>query len=136
MGKPWRNLKSRKKIFSLEEKTMEFDYELEKDKLKKKLYMVLGLTLLFMFIICVIGKTAIGWGLLTSLGLAMIFYVPGRLREKLKMGWVLTIVIAVAYMFLYIWLLNRIGNFVVLLFLLPLADIGYTVYKLKSYKNR
>lgn len=114
---------------------MEFDYELEKAKLKKKLIIVIGLFIVFMVIFCGIAKVGLGWGLATSLAMALVLYIPGRLKEVLKIRWFWTIVLTIAYIYLYIFLVNKIGNFVAVLLLVPLADIGYSIYKVASYKG-
>lgn len=112
------------------------DYKWEKDKLKKKLLIMLVSTVIVMVILCVIGKVSIGWGLMTGIGISLVFYVPVRIREKFKTGVLLTVVIAIAYLYLYIELANRIGAFSGLLLLLPVADIGYSIYKMASYKKK
>ena len=105
---------------------MEFDYEAEKRKLGKKLIILLvvatGFTVLF--------RVAMG----DLLG--FVFYIPGRLKEHMKLGWLSTVIIAVIFVFILMWLSDMLGQIVLLIaLLLPLADIGYSIYRLASVRK-
>lgn len=115
---------------------MEFDYEAEKQKLKKKLTMLLIIFVVLMVVFNTILKAdTFGWSILMSIACALVFYIPGRIKEQFHKGWIFTIVITIAYMFIYVFLYNAIGNFAGIIILLPLVDIGYSIYKLRTNKN-
>lgn len=74
--------------------------------------------------------------ILSGVAVGLIFYIPGRLREHFQIGWFMTIVISIIFMYALIWLSGIIGNIVYLIILFPFVDIGFSVYKLvKAGKN-
>ncbi len=114
---------------------MEFDGELEKERLIKKLKMLLIIFVVMMVLLNTLLKAdSFGWSIIYSVVFTLMLYIPGRIKEKFHRGWIFTIIVGIVYMYLYIWLLEKIGNFAILLILLPLADIGYSIYKIKTYK--
>ena len=46
-----------------------------------------------------------------------------------------TIIFTIIYFGIYTWLFDKIGNFVIVFVLIPIADIGYSIYKITSHKN-
>lgn len=115
---------------------MDFDYVEEKKKLKKKLTMLLIIFAVLMVVLNTILKAdSFGWSIIYSVVISLMLYIPGRIKERFNKGWIFTIVITIVYMWGYALLFNAIGNFAGILVLLPLADIGYSIYKISSNKN-
>lgn len=115
---------------------MGFDYVEEKQKLKKKLTMLLIIFVVLMVIFNTVLKAdTFLWSIIMSLVCALMLYIPGRIKERFNKGWIFTIIITIVYMWAFALLFNAIGNFAGILVLLPLADIGYSIYKISSNKN-
>lgn len=117
---------------------MEFDYEAEKRKLGKKLIILLvvatGFTVLFR--VAMGEEVSLPSCILTGVLLGFVFYIPGRLKEHMKLGWLSTVIIAVIFVFILMWLSDMLGQIVLLIaLLLPLADIGYSIYRLASVRK-
>lgn len=110
---------------------MDFDYMEEKAKLKKKLITFLvaavGFTVLFKI---GMSNTGILSCIFAGVAMGLFFYIPGRIKEYFKMGWLMTVVISVIFIFAIIWLSDIIGDIAYLIILLPFADMGYSIYKL------
>lgn len=116
--------------------TMEFDYEAEKAKLKKKLSMLAVIFVVMVILFNTLIKAdSFGWSIIYGIVVSLMMYVPGRIKERFHKGWIFTIIVGIAYMYLYVWLFGVIGNFAILLIILPLADIGYSIYKISSHKK-
>ena len=112
------------------------DYNEEMGKLKKKLTILLGIaivfTALFKFTMDISIFGALGVGLLIGL----FFYIPGIIKGLLNAGWGVTIIITLIYYAVFIGLGGAVGNWVtVLAVVLPILDIGYSIYKVISAKK-
>ena len=116
---------------------MNFDYEEEKRKLKKKLAIFAIVSIVFTILFRIGMSDDIGFlsCLLTGLLTGLIFYIPGRIRDYFKLGWVMTIAISVAFVFAVVWLNGVIGAFAYIVLLFPLADMGYSIYRVVSVKK-
>lgn len=115
---------------------MDFDYIEEKQRLKKKLTMLLIIFVVLMVLLNTIFKAdSFGWSIIYSIVISLMLYIPGRIKERFNKGWIFTIIITIVYMWAFALLFNAIGNFAGVLVLLPLADIGYSIYKISSNKN-
>lgn len=120
-----------------DEKMTIFNYEEEKAKLKKKLTIFIVITVAFTIFLQLTASENVSF--ITNLGVGamfgIVFYVPGRIQDYLHTGWVMTIVIAVVYLFLLILLIDKIGPIGYILLLFPIADMAYSIYKVASYKK-
>lgn len=115
---------------------MDFDYAEEKQRLKKKLTMLLIIFVILMVVFNTVLKAdTFLWSIIMSFVCALMLYIPIRIKERFNKGWIFTIILIIVYMFAYALLYNAIGNFAGILVLLPLADIGYSIYKISSNKN-
>lgn len=116
---------------------MEFDYEVEKSKLKKKLITFAVISIAFT-LIANVTMSDIGFftSLMFGIMVGLIFYIPGRLKSILHLGLVGVIIISVLYVALFIFLGDKIGNLsYAICVLIPLADMGYSIYKVVSHKS-
>lgn len=115
---------------------MEFDYELEKSKLKKKLITFVVIAIAFALLVMIAGHMDFFSALMFGLVAGLIFYIPGRLKSMLNIGLVGVIIISVLYVVLFMFLAEKIGNIAfVICLLIPLADMGLSIYKVVSHKN-
>lgn len=116
---------------------MEFDYEMEKANLKKKLITFVAVSVVFTIILN-IAMSDIGFftSLMVGMLLGLMFYIPSRLKSILHLGMVGVIIISVLYVALFIFLGDKIGNIAYFIcVLIPLADMGFSIYKVVSHKN-
>lgn len=115
----------------------EYNYEDEKRKLKKKLIIfsviTIGFTVLFMV---AMSDSNFFECLLAGLACGLVFYIPGRLRDYFHMGWIMTIIIAVGYLFLLLFLADKIGAVAYILLILPIGDMAYSIYRVVTYKKK
>ncbi len=119
-----------------ESKKKVFDYAEEKAKLKKKLIIFLVITVGFMILFLVAMEDSNFFEcLLAGMACGLVFYIPGKLRDYFGLGIVMTIIIAVAYLLLLLFLADKIGPVAYILLLLPIGDMGYSIYKVLSYKK-
>ncbi len=114
----------------------EYNYEEEKRKLKKKLIIfsviTIGFTVLFKL---AMSDNSIFTCLFAGVACGLVFYIPGRLRDYFGLGWFMTIVMAVIYLLLLLFLADKIGLIAYILLLLPIGDMGYSIYRVLSYKK-
>lgn len=115
----------------------EFNYEEEKKRLKKKITIFLVITIAFTILFQLTMSENVSFFTNLAMGalFGVVFYIPGRLRDYFGLGWIMTIVIGVAYVFLLVFLNDKIGPVSFILLLLPLADMGYSIYKVVAYKK-
>ncbi len=67
---------------------MDFDCELEKERLKKKLILLVIIFIVMMILTNTVMKTSnLGWSIVLSLAFALMLYVPGRIKERFQKGW-------------------------------------------------
>ncbi|MCM1219311.1 MAG: hypothetical protein NC548_32935 [Lachnospiraceae bacterium] len=117
-------------------KKKEFNYEEEKAKLKKKLIIFLAITVGFTVLFVLTMKDSNFFQcLMAGLACGLVFYIPGRLRDYFHMNWIMTIIIAVAYLLILLFLADKIGAVAYILLLFPIGDMGYSIYKVISYKK-
>ncbi|MCM1187013.1 MAG: hypothetical protein NC251_06270 [Lachnoclostridium sp.] len=120
-----------------EGKKKEFNYEEEKAKLKKKLIIFLATTVGFtVLFVLAMEDSNFFQCLMAGLACGLVFYIPGRLRDYFHMGWPMTIVIAVAYLLILLFLADKIGAVAYILLLFPIGDMGYSIYRVISYKKK
>lgn len=125
------------KMMSDESTKKEFNYEAEKKSLKRKITIFLVVTVAFTVLFQLTMSENVSFITNLSMGalFGIVFYIPGRLRDYFGLGWIMTIVIAVAYVLLLVFLNDKIGPVSFILLLLPIADMGYSIYKVVSYKK-
>lgn len=116
---------------------MNLDYESEKSKLKKKIIIFTVIAVAFTALFRITMDENVGFFSCLFIGIVMglVFYIPGRLREHFKLGWLATIVISIVFLFLLLWLSDKIGYIAYIILLLPIGDMGYSVYKVISNKE-
>lgn len=116
---------------------MNFDYEEEKKNLTKKLLMFAGLTVVFTVIATfAFEDSGFFYNLVFGLIIGLFCYVPGRLKSILNVGWIAAIAITVAYNLLIVFLMDKLGSWMcIFCILIPFADMGYSIYKVKSAKK-
>lgn len=91
--------------------------------------------MVFTVLIKMTGVASIFTALAGGFAGGLLFYIPGRIKGLLKTGWIATIIITLVYVSIVIGLANSSGNWVALLvvcflvFIIPLIDIGYSIYK-------
>lgn len=113
------------------------DYGLEKKNLIKKLSTLLIIAVVFTMIFSVTMDdvnfiTALGGGFLCGL----LFYIPGRIKSITNSGWVAAVIITLVYYAVFLWLGGLLGEWISLVaVLLPLADIGLSIYRVISAKK-
>lgn len=117
----------------------EIKHEEEKTKLKKKISIFIAITAAFtiLFVLAMGDEVSFFSKLSTGALFGIVFYIPGRLRDYFGMGWFMTIAISVAFLFLLLFITSKMGllAFCIIL-LLPIADVGYSIYKIVSYKKK
>ena len=91
---------------------MDFDYAAEKAKLKKKLMIFLGVTIVFTVLLLVATGEGFFYCFLAGVMFGLFFYIPGRVKSYLGLSWILIFAI-----------------------LLPVADIGYSIFRIASTKK-
>ena len=116
---------------------MNLDYESEKSKLKKKIiiFTVIAVAFTALFRITMGEDVSFFSCLFIGIVMGLVFYIPGRIRDYFKLGWFMTIVISVAFLILLLWLSDKIGYIAYIILLLPIGDMGYSVYKVISNKE-
>lgn len=114
---------------------MDFDYVTESEKLKKKLFTLIVVMAAFT-VMGLLMSMGFGSSLLIGIAGGLLFYIPGRLKSILKFGWIGAIILSIIYYVLFFYLSDKLGNFATVIFILiPLADIGYSIYKVVSAKK-
>lgn len=116
---------------------MNLDYESEKSKLKKKLiiFAVIAVAFTAVFRITMDENVSFFSCLFIGIVMGLVFYIPGRIRDYFKLGWFFTIVISVVFLLFLIWLSDKIGYIAYIILLLPIGDMGYSIYKVISTKE-
>lgn len=114
-----------------------FNYEEEKKNLIKKLT-IFGVIMIAFTILFKVGtsESSIFSCLMMGVLFGCVFYIPGRLHSYFHLGWIMTIIIAVGFLLVLLFLADKIGPIVYLILLLPIADMGYSIYKVVSYKRQ
>lgn len=116
---------------------MNYDYELEKKNLIKKLstlgVITIAVTILFCMTMDDIGFfTALGGGFICGL----IYYIPGRIKSITNSGWIAAIIITLVYYVVFLWLGSTLGVWIYLVaVIVPLADIGLSIRRIVSAKK-
>lgn len=116
---------------------MDFDYVTEKAKLKKKLVILLAVAVVFTAIIMITTPDA-GFfpSLFIGIAMGLFFYIPGRIKSHLGWGWFGAIVVVIIYYGIFLFLAEKLGSWIVgISLLLPIADIGYSIYRIMSAKK-
>lgn len=113
------------------------NYEEEKRNLTKKLIMFISLTVVFTVIATMaFDDNGFFYNLVFGLIIGLFCYVPGRLKGILNVGWLAAIGITIAYNLLIVFLMDKLGTWMcIFCILIPLADMGYSVYKVISAKK-
>ncbi|MCI9448566.1 MAG: hypothetical protein HFH36_14625 [Lachnospiraceae bacterium] len=115
---------------------MDFDYAAEKAKLKKKLMIFLGVTIVFTVLLLVATGEGFFYCLLAGVMFGLFFYIPGRVKSYLGLSWLGTIVIVFVYYAIFIFLGGKFGSWILIFaILLPVADIGYSIFRIASTKK-
>lgn len=117
----------------------EIKHEEEKEKLKKKLSIFIAITAAFtiLFVVTMGDEVSFFTKLYTGAMFGIVLYIPGRLRDYFNMGWFMTIAISIAFLFLLLFIASKMGLLAFcLILLLPIADVGYSIYKIVSYKKK
>ena len=115
---------------------MKSDYTEEMKKLKKKLAILIAITAVFTIMGLVASLGGFGECLIFGLVAGFMFYIPGRLKGILNIGWLGAIILGVLYNVLFVFLMEKLGIFATIIYLLvPLADIGYSIYKVVNSKK-
>lgn len=104
-------------------------YEEEKNKLVKKIGIIGGIVVVFSVISMVAGEDFFT-SVACSFAIGFLFYIPGRIKEIFGFGSIMTFFIGLAYLSIFIWLTFKLPVLAVVLFLLPIVDIGYSIYRL------
>lgn len=114
-----------------------FDYELEKKSLKRKITIFLVITVAFTILFQLMMSENVSF--LTNLAMGalfgIVFYIPGRLRDYFGLGLIMTIVIAVIFLLVLLFIADKIGVIAYIVLLFPIGDMGYSIYKVVSYKK-
>lgn len=112
-----------------------FDYETEKKSLKRKITIFLVITVAFTILFQLMMSENVSF--ITNLAMGalfgIVFYIPGRLRDYFGLGMFMTIVIAVIFLLVLLFIADKIGPIAYIVLLLPIADMGYSIYKVVSY---
>ena len=100
---------------------MNLDYESEKSKLKKKIiiFTVIAVAFTALFRITMGEDVSFFSCLFIGIVMGLVFYIPGRIRDYFKLG----------------WFSDKIGYIAYIILLLPIGDMGYSVYKVISNKE-
>lgn len=115
---------------------MNSDYTEEMKKLKKKLAILIAITAVFTAMGLAASLGGFGECLVFGLLAGFMFYIPGRLKGMLNIGWLGAIILGILYNALFVFLMDKIGAFAVIIYLIPIADIGCSIYKVvNSRKN-
>lgn len=115
---------------------MNFDYATEKNKLWKKLIIFLAATVIFTVFLMVATGEGLFYCLLAGVMFGLFFYIPGRVKSLLGLGWLGTIVIVFVYYAIFMFLGGKLGSWVMIFsILLPIADIGYSIFRIVSAKK-
>ena len=99
--------------------------------------MFIGLTVVFTVIAAMaFDDNGFFYNLVFGLIIGLFCYVPGRLKGMLNVGWFAAIVITIAYNLFIVFLMDKIGTWMcIFCILIPLADMGYSIYKVISAKK-
>lgn len=114
-----------------------FDYEVEKKSLQKKITIFLVITVAFTILFQLMMSENVSFFTNLAMGalFGIVFYIPGRLRDYFGLGIFMTIVIAVIFLLVLLFIADKIGPIAYIVLLFPIADMGYSIYKVVSYKK-
>lgn len=115
----------------------EFDYEVEKKSLKRKITIFLVITVAFTILFQLMMSENVSFFTNLAMGalFGIVFYIPGRLRDYFGLGIFMTIVIAVIFLLVLLFIADKIGPIAYIVLLFPIADMGYSIFKVVSYKK-
>lgn len=112
------------------------NYEDEVRKLKKKLIIFALISAAFTVLFrCTMADLGFFENLFSGVLFGLLFYIPGRLQQLLHLGIWGTIIIAVGFILLVLWLNELIGYAAFIVIFLPFADMGYSIYKVVKLKK-
>lgn len=115
---------------------MNFDYIEESRKLKHKLIIFIGIMIAFTVLGMVAFEEGFGESLTLGVAAALLFYIPGRLKGIMNIGWIGAIILGIIFNLVFLFIVEKLGTFGEIVYLLvPVVDIGYSIYKVVMAKK-
>lgn len=112
-------------------------YEIEKKNLIKKIAILLVISVAFTLLFTIsMSDSSFFTCLMIGLLCGCAFYIPGRLQSYFHLSWLITIIVGVVFLFIVLFLADKIGPIAYIILLFPPVDIGYSIYKLVSLKKQ
>lgn len=98
-------------------------------QLKRKLATFVGIFILIAFLSKAIGENEIKFSIAMGILSGFVFYIPVRIKEYFGVGWLITLIITVAYISIIITFCLKpgFGWLAILFILLPVIDIGLSI---------
>lgn len=111
--------------------------QMDARQLKRKLATFAGISIVIIILCLMIGKTDIMFCIATGLLSGLVLYIPIRIKEYFGVGWIMAIIITVVYIGLSGTLFLKKGFewLAVLFYLIPVIDIGLSIYAVIINKN-
>lgn len=111
--------------------------QMDARQLKRKLATFAGISIVIIILCLMIGKTDIMFCIATGLLSGLVLYIPIRIKEYFGVGWIMAIIITVVYIGLAGTLFLKKGFewLAVLFYLIPVIDIGLSIYAVIINKN-
>lgn len=119
-----------------QEQNANFNFGEEKKKLIKKISIFLVISAAFTFLFVLGTESSFFTCLMVGFLCGCAFYIPGRLQSYFHMRWFITLIVGVVFLLAVVFLAEKIGPIAYIILLYPPVDIGYSIYKMVTYKKR